>query len=378
MPFKILVFGGSFDPPHKGHLALLSAALDHLKPDLAFIVPAYQAPLKGAPAAPAAERLKLARLGLLELSPLKWRRKIRIDSGEISSRRQVYTFETLRRLRKKYPRAEFHFAVGTDAAASFGLWKNQRELRASCRWWSAGRPGSSAGIPPFFKKIPGWMPDISSTRAREALALGLDARAWLAKNVARHIESRRLYGLALLGELKKSLSPERFAHTLAVAGWAQSLAARWGANPDDARLAGLLHDWGRAVPVPRMPDYARARRLKVPRLNDIARRQPLLLHAYISEDMARRRGLGGPAVRQAVRRHTLGGRGMTRLDRILYVADACSPDRSYAGAAGLRRLALKDLNSAFSGCLRMKIEHALSRGSWIHPLTVSLWNSRAD
>ncbi|HVC09200.1 MAG TPA: nicotinate (nicotinamide) nucleotide adenylyltransferase [Elusimicrobiota bacterium] len=378
MPAKILVFGGSFDPPHKGHLALLSAVLERLNPDLALIVPACQAPLKNTPAAPAVERLMLTRLGLLELLPSKWRQKTLIDSAEISSRRRVYTFETLRRLRKKYPLAEFHFAVGADAAADFGRWKNQRELKAACRWWSANRPGAFAGIPPFFKKIPGRMPEISSTRVREALALGRDVRAWLAKPVARYIKSRGLYGLALLAELKKSLSPERFAHTLAVAGWAQSLAERWGADPDDARLAGLLHDWGRAVPVPRMPDYARTRRLKVPRLKDIARRQPLLLHAYISEDLARRRGLGGPAVRQAVRRHTLGGPGMTSLDRILYVADACSPDRKHAGAADLRRLALEDLDSAFSGCLRMKIEHALARGAWIHPLTVSLWNSRAD
>ncbi len=374
---KILVLGGSFDPPHKGHLALFVAALKHLKPGLALVVPAYQAPLKGAPEAPAKERLELTRLGLIAALPARFKRLVRLDAGEILSRRKVYTYETLRRLRQKHPGAEFHFAVGADSAASFGRWKNTRELKAVCRWWSAARPGSSEGIPKSFGKIPGKMPDISSTELRAMLALDQDAKRWLVGSVARRIQSRKLYGGRLLAELKRSLSPERFAHTLAVAGWAQELAKIWGADQDEARLAGLLHDFGRSIPVPKMPAYAAAHRLSVPCREDIARRQPMLLHAYISEDLSKRRGLGSSAVLQAVRRHTLGAQGMTLLDRVLYVADASSPDRSYREAPAIRRLAQEDLDAAFSACLQAKISHALSRGSWIHPLTVSLWNAIA-
>ncbi|MDE2313067.1 MAG: bis(5'-nucleosyl)-tetraphosphatase (symmetrical) YqeK, partial [Elusimicrobia bacterium] len=353
------------------------AALRRIKPDLALVVPAYQAPLKGEPEAPARERLELARLGLIAPLPKRLKRLVRLDAGEILSRRKVYTCETLRRLRQQHPGAEFHFAVGADSAASFERWKNTRELKAACRWWSAARPGASKGIPKFFAKISGKMPDISSTKLRAMLALGQDARRRLVGSVAKRIDTRKLYGLSLLAELKSSLSPERFAHTLAVAGWAQELAAIWGADQDQARLAGLLHDFGRSIPVPKMPAYARARRLSVPCRDDIARRQPMLLHAYISEDLAKRRGLGSPAVLQAVRRHTLGGTNMTLLDRVLYVADASSPDRSYREAPAIRRLAQEDLDAAFSACLQAKIAHALARGSWIHPLTVSLWNGIA-
>jgi nicotinate-nucleotide adenylyltransferase len=63
---RVLVFGGSFDPPHRGHAALLAAAAARVKPDQIRVVPAFHAPLKGAPSASADDRLELARLGVVE------------------------------------------------------------------------------------------------------------------------------------------------------------------------------------------------------------------------------------------------------------------------------------------------------------------------
>ena len=373
---RILVFGGSFDPPHLGHAALLSAAARAVKPGRILIVPAYQAPLKDRPATGASERLAMIRLGLLRALPARWRRAARIDHGELRLKRRVYTIDTLKRLAKSHPGAELHFAVGSDAAASFDSWKEPARLRRMCRWWSARRSKNSRAIPAFFKRLPGRMPEISSTELRELLASGEDVSASLAPAVRAYIGRRGLYGTGLLRSLEGLLPPDRMAHTLAVTRLAEKLARRWGEDPAKARLAALLHDCGRALSGPSMKSYARRRRLKVPALKEIIRRRPLLLHAYIGADLARRRfGVTDPAVLSAIRKHTLGGREMSRLDRLLYVADAASEDRGHPGAKALRQKAFRDLGGAFRDCVRDKLGHARASSSWIHPTTLSLWNS---
>jgi len=373
---RVLIFGGSFDPPHKGHAALLSAAARAVKPSRIFIVPARHAPLKAPPLAGAAERLRMIRLGLLPALPAKWRRLARIDLGELRARRRVYTVETLSRLARRNPGAQAHFVVGSDSAEGFKSWKSPGKLKDLCRWWSARRPGTGRGIPAFFKRLPGRMPDISSTELRERLAGGENVAPWLAPEVRAYIARRGLYGTGLLSRLRDCLPPERLAHSLAVTRLARRLARRWGEDPAKARLAALLHDCARAMPAPRMAAYARRRRLKVPALQEIIRRRPLLLHAYISADLARRRfGVRDRRVLSAIRKHTLGGRSMSRLDGLLYVADALSDDRDYPGVKALRKKAFRNLGEALRDCVGDKLAHARASSSWVHPTTSALWNS---
>lgn len=102
------------------------------------------------------------------------------------------------------------------------------------------------------------------------------------------------------------------------------------------------------------------------------------MHAYASADIARREfGVSDKEILGAIRRHTLGHPRMTLLDRILYVADASSLDRSHSSAAATRALAYSDLDAALKRCVSEKLAHAVSREAWLHPLTVNLWNSLA-
>jgi nicotinate-nucleotide adenylyltransferase len=119
VPMRVLVYGGTFDPPHRGHALLLQAAINKIRPDKVLIVPAYQAPLKEAPQASSKDRLTMARLGILDPLPLKHRKLCRIDAREARSRRQVFTVETLGALK-----GELHFLCGQDAAVSFPKWRN--------------------------------------------------------------------------------------------------------------------------------------------------------------------------------------------------------------------------------------------------------------
>ena len=373
---RVLLFGGSFDPPHLGHAALLRAAAERVKPDRILILPAFQAPLKTGPTAPAADRLRMLRIGLLPSLPRRWRRRARIDDRELRSRRRVYTVQSLAALRAEHPDWELHFAVGSDGAAAWRRWRAPVRLPALCRWWTARRPGTEGRrIPAHFSFIRRPMPDVSSTDLRADLAAGLDCSRWLHPRVASLIARRGLYGTGLSADLESGLGPGRFAHTLAVRRLAEALARRWGEDPRRASLAALLHDCGRLVKKKHLARYALDHRLRVPLLATVARRQPGLLHAYVGEDLAERRfGCRDRAVLRAVRNHTLGSPSMPRLERILYVADAVSEDRTHPQAAPLRRLAFRDLEAAFAASLAAKLSHAVGRGAWLHPLSVSLWN----
>jgi nicotinate-nucleotide adenylyltransferase len=361
-----MIFGGSFDPPHKGHAALLKAAAKQLRPDRILIVPAWQAPLKGRPSASASERLKLLRLAFPGA---------RLELSEMKSRKKVYTIDTVRALKKRWPKAELHFIVGSDSASNFSRWKNHRQLLSLCRFWSARRPGSPRATPRGFSIVSQPMPSVSSTEIRARLMRGKSVKGLVAKPVARRILKKGLYWSGLTRELERRLKPARFEHTLRVAELAETLAARHGLDAGKARLAGLLHDLGRSIPVPEMPSFARKHGVKIPALAQIERNSPMLAHAHLSEYLAQKIGAEDPEILSAVRKHTLGDAVMNPLDRLLFVADACSADRDYPGVKNLRRLAAKNLDAAFAAVVKNKLGHVKKEGLWMHPNARNLWNS---
>ncbi len=370
---RVIVFGGSFDPPHRGHKELLLAAINHLRPEKIVIVPAYQSPFKEAAQASSNDRLIMARLGILDSLPLRWRKICRVDAREARTRRQVFTFETLSALKG----AERHFVCGQDSAASFPDWKNSSRLKSLAVWWYGVRPGAEVA-PAHFRLLPGSFPSISSTQIRSKLALGQDCSKELLPAVQAHIDQYNLYGKNILSILKSTLPPLRYEHTLNVAALAEALASRYGADPAKARLAGLLHDAGRRYLPHLLAAYVKRRRLQVPGKAAIMKSDPLLLHAYVSEDLARREfGVSDPEILCAIRRHTLGDRRLSLLDKILYVADATALDRTHPGAAPARARAFVDLDAALKMCVAEKLIHNLRRGASIHPLTITLWNRLA-
>lgn len=373
---ETLVFGGSFDPPHAAHRALLAAGLRARPAARAVVVPAWRSPLKGLPAAPPAARLAMTRAALKAL-PAALRRRVRLDDWELRRGRVTYAYETLRRLA---PAGPLWFLAGADSWESLPRWKRPAEVARLCAFLVGRRPGSPAPRPapgrPRLEVLPGAFPDLSSTGLRARLLLG-EEPGELAPAVLRR--ARRLYGAALRARLARELPGPRFAHTLAVARRAVELARRHGLDAERAALAGLLHDSGRAVPAPELPGYCRTRRLAVPFLAETAAEAPMLLHAYVSEDRARRDfGVTDPAVLSAVRKHTLADAVMSPLDRLLYAADACSADRDFPEAAAILRAARAGLDGGFRLALRVKLGYVLREGGWLHPGAAAAWNAARE
>lgn len=366
---KILLFGGSFDPPHRGHEQLLKIALRTLKPDRAYLVPAYQSPLKSGHQASPRHRLRMAKI-LRDDLPSSWKKRVSISSFELRRKRPSYTFQTVRYFRSKHPSARVWFLAGSDSFASFRRWKRPEELNKTCGWIVGKRRGTPIlprGLPPH-EILPGRFPPISSTGARCRLISGLETNSILPHSIYAYIRSHGLYGLKIRRELKRTLGPERFHHTVEVVRLALKLARRHGLDGEAAATAGLLHDAGRRYRPDQMARYALRHRLRVPALKAVVRNAPLLLHAYIGEDIARTRfNIQDPAVLSAIRNHTLGSVGMTDLDRLLYVADIASEDRGFPGAARIRALAFRDLQAAFILAVKTKLVYVKRNGFWLHP-----------
>ena len=365
---KILVFGGSFDPVHRGHLALLRAADRRLRPDRIVLLPSGRPPHKAPPAACFSDRVALLKAALREPGARRFARRTVIDRFEERGRGPHYTVRSLGHLRRRWPGAEFFLLIGSDQLASFGRWHRPDRIRRLSRLVAGRRRGASRPREDVLW-LRGLFPELSSSQVRGVLAEGRSPAPFVPKAVEREIRRRGLYGTAWIAWLRARLEPGRLRHTFAVVRAAAALAERHGLDVWKARQAALLHDAGRAFDRSGLLRYARAHPLKVPRRGEIERREPMLLHAYVSADLARRRfGVSDPDVLGAIARHTLGAPGMTPLQRLLYVADAGSEDRMFPHAKRIRDAGARGLTEGLRLAAKMKLDWVRSQGGWVHPL----------
>jgi predicted HD superfamily hydrolase involved in NAD metabolism len=161
----------------------------------------------------------------------------------------------------------------------------------------------------------------------------------------------------------------RYAHVVRTARFAEMLAYHNGASTTQARLAGMLHDLARLYPATRLLEECERRGIPI---DAFARENPIVLHAPLGAEIAREQfGVIDPAVLSAIRKHTLGDAGMSRLDTILYLADALEPGRDYADRAALANIAQHDLNAALRATLASTRDAMLSRGRRIAPQTLA-------
>lgn len=174
---------------------------------------------------------------------------------------------------------------------------------------------------------------------------------------------------AMEAELASRLKDSRFRHCFGVAETAVFLAHRFGADEKRARVAGLLHDCAREYRNEEMLAEAQRRGIAI---GEVERAMPLLLHAYIGARRVREiYHVDDAMVEQAIWRHTVGGTGMTDLDKIIWFADMVEPGRDYPGVEELRRLAkTASLDDMVLEGLSQSIRFVVAKGHLIHPDTV--------
>ncbi len=155
------------------------------------------------------------------------------------------------------------------------------------------------------------------------------------------------------------LSPWRFHHSLRVAATARRLAARHGADPERAWLAGLLHDCARELPAADLVRAADRRGL----LDQAGAPLPELLHALVGAAVAREElGIEDEEVLSAIARHTTGEAGMGAVELAVFVADYVEPGRSFPGVEEVRRVAEESLSRAALLALEQTVSRLAEAG----------------
>ena len=119
---KLLLFGGTFDPPHNGHMRLLQSAIDAVQPDKVMVMPAGVPPHKAASATPASLRLTMCQC-FAPLHP-----DLTVSDWEIGRGGKNYTIDTVRMLEERYPGAEIFLSVGSDMLTTFTQWREWQSL----------------------------------------------------------------------------------------------------------------------------------------------------------------------------------------------------------------------------------------------------------
>jgi nicotinate-nucleotide adenylyltransferase len=187
---RIGVFGGTFDPPHIGHLILAADACDALGLDRLIFVPAAAQPFKtDAPAiASGADRLEMIRLAVGGDS------RYAVDDTEIRRGGLSYTVDTLEEIARGNAGAELFLLIGRDTLSGFSAWKKPERIRKLAKLAVMQRAGSSDGqASDGVLAISTRRVDVSSTEIRERLAAGKSIKGFVAEPVERFIAKRRLY-----------------------------------------------------------------------------------------------------------------------------------------------------------------------------------------
>ena len=378
---RIGIYGGTFNPPHIGHIQAAIQAVQTLNLEKVLVIPDRIAPHKVMPgnSATPQQRLDMLRIALDGCD------KIEVSDIELNREGPSYSYETILGLKEKYPEAELVLLMGTDMFLSFHTWKNPQIIleNASLGIFYRGEKGEVAAIEAKkaemeaqgakIQLVKNDVINISSTQMRRLLAFRC-AGEMLPDGVLDYIREYYLYDTRAawknlpMEELEKIvislLNPNRVAHVLGCRDTAVELAKRWGADVTDAARAGILHDITKAIDGPLQLTLCEAYG-KI--LSDFSRRYPKTLHALTGSLVAERIFGENKAVVDAIECHTTGKADMNLLEKIIYVADYMEPNRNFPGVEDLRHLAFTDMDAALKLGLEMTLEHLKRQGNEVSP-----------
>lgn len=169
-------------------------------------------------------------------------------------------------------------------------------------------------------------------------------------------------------KVKKYLDKDRYSHTLGVMYTAGALAMRWGADLDQALIAGLLHDCAKCIPNDKKIRMCRKNGITVSPAEEA---NPSLLHAKLGAYLAAKKyHIRDRGILSAITCHTTGKPQMSLLDKILYIADYIEPNRAQLpNMAKARRLAFEDIDECLYMLLKDSLVYLNSRGLPVDPAT---------
>ena len=383
---NIGIYGGTFDPPHIGHVTAARAAMEVLGLDKLVLVPDAQPPHKVLPEGSAAPR---QRYDMAVLATAALGKRAEVSDMELRRSGVSYTADTLAALREQYPDDTLYLLMGSDMFLSLHNWRRPEAIMAMAHLApfsreaedeSAAFAAQSARLEREFGAQVTVVPnpqvvELSSTEVRAALAQG-GGEDLLPPPVWGYIRRERLYGthtdLTHLTpeELRpialSYLKPKRMPHVLGTEQEAVRLAERYGADVTKARIAALLHDCTKKLDMDEQ--LALCKKYHIP-LDELERKALKLLHSKTGAAIARDVFAVDDDVYNAIMYHTTGKPDMTLLEKIIYLADYIEPTRDFPGVEALRRTVYEDLDQGLLMGLTMTIDEMEEMGNPVHHMT---------
>lgn len=368
---SIVLYGGTFNPVHRGHTQLCRCLLSMGGFDRIVVMPAAAPPHKDAPQlAEGRHRLAMLHLAFDNLP------QVEISDWEIKRGGRSYTVDTIAYLKTQYPQDQLFLLMGSDMYLTFCQWKSWQEIGKNATLLVASRQCDDRQALEDYRKqleeqgigsriIHNSVLEASSTQIRQLLQQSCDT-ALLEPAVLTYCKANQLYSkkyqnftnsydlVQLRALIRPRMDDDRYRHSLCVEQRAVELARRYGADEKQAAAAGILHDickqMDKETLLQIMADCATIKDI------DFVN-QPQLLHSYAGAEYLRRElGFTDEDLLNAVRYHTTGRAGMSLLEQIIYLADLTSAERDYPDAEELRQLTDQSLEAGMRYALAYIVE----------------------
>ena len=207
---RIGIFGGTFDPPHNGHLAIAEQALKQLGLDMVYFVPAFIPPHKQQHSSSTAQH----RMRMLKLA-VRRRKKFKVSSLELKRRGISFTIDTLKAFKRRFPKFDFVLILGADNLVQFHSWKSPKtilQLSSLAVYKRKGCNLSCHGSPIHYTLLKGRMLRLSSTEIRDKIRTGHSIRAFVPYSIVSYIKKHSLYSTMKLVPPKRQYHENHHFH----------------------------------------------------------------------------------------------------------------------------------------------------------------------
>ena len=334
---KILIFGGSFDPVHKGHIDSCNSAIAKVDPDLTIIIPNKIPPLKSTlhASASARDRLNMCKLAFSNMGNLK------ISSFELrqASNTPSYTYKTIQYLLKKYPEAKLYLLVGYDRYCDFNKWKNYKYILNHVTLVVGIRNTNTLDLKDDKKSIPVLFPSVNISSAELRLKPN---KEYMTEPVINYINENGLYAE---NHIRNLMSECRFNHTLRVAKTAMQITRAVAPKKvKKAYIASMYHDvakeFNETTILSMVKNYDKKLYPTVHTLHGICSAMYIKDNFYINDE----------EILDAIRNHVIPPMECSTLSMILYCADKLEPGRTVNDVKNRRKklsIVKKDLKKGF-------------------------------
>lgn len=336
MSDSFILFGGTFDPIHKGHILVAHNALRELHSDKVIFIPAknprWKVPLESE-----------HRLNMLELG-LEGEKKFEISKIELESNSPVsYSVNTVEEYRKNFPNSHIYFLMGFDQLDRLDEWHDVGKLSDLCQIVAYARPGfpkNHEAVKKYNVQVIEYseLINLSSTDIRQLRSL------MTKKSVIDYIVKNELY---FTKTVQGYYDPVRYQHAVSVANLCYEMAESNHLEPTKAYLAGYLHDIGKVMANDQ--DAKRLMKRFFPKFVDFPK---WAWHQFIGEMIAKYYfAISEKKVLDSIKYHTTGNDHMGKYGKIVYCADKLDPFRGW-DSSSLIKDCLEDIDEGFIKVLK--------------------------